>query len=60
MTALLCDFISTIIMPDQEELPGLSPYQVIVDKNLKKLVERVNQEIKRGYVSVGGMQRIST
>lgn len=47
-------------MPDQEELPGLSPYQVIVDKNLKKLVERVNQEIKRGYVSVGGMQRIST
>ena len=45
-----------MIMPDQEESPGLSPYQVIVDKNLKKLVERANEEIKRGYVSAVGMQ----
>lgn len=30
-------------MPDQEESPGLNPYQVIVDKNLNKLVERVNE-----------------
>lgn len=42
-------------MPDQEKSPGLNPYQVIVDKNLKKLVERVNEEIKRGYVPVGGI-----